>query len=93
MPVHVILAIVGILASDPTEQSQERVTLASTVERVAKVCRLFVEKDGRDVRTFEERLGHSGADFEEITRMRLMCELYARGRDDASAATPATRHR
>lgn len=40
------------------------------------------------MRAFEQRLGSNGYGFEEVTEMRVMCEVYAQGRDDAASRPP-----
>jgi hypothetical protein len=60
----------------------EPVTLAGAVENVRVICQKFYERDGMDVRKLEEGLGGVGANFKEITDIRMMCEIYAKGRMD-----------
>lgn len=81
------VAVAALASSLSVAAEQRPATIESTVDLVAKVCRLYVDKDNRDVRKLEQRLGATGATFSEITQMRLMCELYARGRDDATRPT------
>ena len=78
-------AAVGLpaLLLAPTASYAEGPTIASATEGVVRACRIFVDKDKMDVRAFEKRLAEIDANFSEISHLRLYCEIYAKGREDA----------